>query len=61
LKNIIKYLLGIMLLVLLCTSCQSKELPDTYVEGSDYQYMQMDKNAGQQGDVYPAWELYLFH
>lgn len=41
-KNIIKYLLGIMLLVLLCTSCQSKELPDTYVEGSDYQYMQME-------------------
>ena len=31
-----------VLLSVLCTACQSKELPDTYVEDSDYQYMNME-------------------
>ena len=31
-----------LLLVALCAACKAKELPDTYVEGSDYQYMQME-------------------
>ena len=31
-----------ILLTVLCAACKSKELPDTYVEGSDYQYMQME-------------------
>ena len=31
-----------ILLAVLCAACKAKELPDTYVEGSDYQYMQME-------------------
>ena len=31
-----------ILLAALCSACKSKELPDTYIEGSDYQYMNME-------------------
>ena len=41
-KKILAFLCASILLVSLCAACQSKELPDTYVEGSDYQYMQLE-------------------
>lgn len=36
-------ILGVaVLLAALCAGCQSKTLPNTYIEGSDYQYMNME-------------------
>jgi len=33
---------AVILLGLCCMACGQKELPDTYIEGSDYQYMQLE-------------------
>lgn len=39
-KKITAYL-SVIFIIFILSACGKKELPDTYVEGSDYQYMQM--------------------
>ena len=50
-----------ILLAMLCTACQSKELPDTYVEGSDYQYMQLESKRFFMKQSQGSKGLYVLH
>ncbi len=56
-----------ILLTVLCAACKAKGLPDTYVEGSDYQYMQTTNELSyprvQQGDsvTYFCYRGFLYY
>lgn len=41
-KRSVFILYAAILFAVFCTACKLEELPDTYVEGSDYQYMNME-------------------
>ena len=60
-KKILAFLCASILLVSLCAACQSKELPDTYVEGSDYQYMQLESRRFFMMQSQGSKAFYLLH
>lgn len=50
-----------ILLAVLCAACKAKELPDTYVEGSDYQYMQLESKRFFMKQSQGSKGLYVLH
>ncbi len=67
-KKRFKLVLLIMVLMMLFTACRKETLPDTYIEGQDYQYMQTggfvnaaNIQKGENGVYYVAAGNYIYY